>query len=330
MVTFLSGGTGTPKLLSGADAVFDPGETVVVGNTGDDVELGGHLVCPDVDTVLYLRGDRLDRDLWWGIADDTATTHEELVSLAESAGFEPGPRYLPDERQTAGRRIARWRRFSGVGEFMHIGDADRAVHLTRTSLLDEGRTLTEATRTLADAFDLTVDLLPMSDDPVATIVHTEEGPMHFQEFWVAHGGEPAIESVEFRGSDEAAATPAVRDALSEPVVVGPSNPITSLGPMLALDGVRETLAETTVVAVSPFVEDTVFSGPADDLLEAEGYEASTAGVAEAYPFADAFVLDDADGTELDRPVVRTDTRMDDEDDATRVARAVRDALEAVE
>ncbi|MFC7142164.1 2-phospho-L-lactate transferase [Halosimplex aquaticum] len=330
MVTFLSGGTGTPKLLSGADAVFDPDETAVVGNTGDDVELGGHLVCPDVDTVLYLRGDRLDREMWWGIADDTATTHEELVSIAEEAGIEPGPRYLPDDRQTAGRRIARWRRFSGVGEFMHIGDADRAVHLTRTSLIDEGESLTEATRVLAEAFDLTVDLLPMSDDPVATIVHTDEGPMHFQEFWVARGGEPNIESVEFRGADEATATPAVLDALADPVVIGPSNPITSLGPMLAVDGIREALAETPVVAVSPFVEDTVFSGPADDLMEAEGYEASTAGVAEAYPFADAFVLDGDDGTDLGRPVVRTDTRMDDEDDAARVARAVNEALEAVE
>ncbi|WP_436932774.1 2-phospho-L-lactate transferase [Halosimplex halobium] len=329
MVTFLSGGTGTPKLLSGADAVFDPADATVVGNTGDDVELGGHLVCPDVDTVLYLRGGRLDRDTWWGIADDSATTHGELVDIAEAAGLGTEPRYLPAERQTAGREIARWRRFSGVGEFMHIGDADRAVHVTRTSLVDEGHTLTEATRALADAFDLTVDLLPMSDDPVATIVHTESGPMHFQEFWVARGGEPAVESVEFRGSEAATATDAALDALADPVVVGPSNPITSLGPMLALDEVAAALAETPVVAVSPFVEDTVFSGPADDLMEAEGYAASTAGVAEAYPFADAFVLDEADGTDLDRPVVRTDTRMDDERDAERVARAAREALEAV-
>jgi LPPG:FO 2-phospho-L-lactate transferase len=329
MVTFLSGGTGTPKLLSGADAVFDPNETTVVGNTGDDVELGGHLVCPDVDTVLYLRGDRLDRETWWGIADDSATTHGELVSLADSVGIDSEPRYLPDERQTAGRTIARWRRFSGVGEFIHIGDADRAVHITRTSLLDEGHTLTEATRTLTDGFDLTVDLLPMSDEPVATIVHTAEGPMHFQEFWVARGGEPEIDSVEFRGAGDATATEAVLDALADPVVIGPSNPITSLGPMLALDGLSDALAETPVVAVSPFVEDTVFSGPADDLMAAEGYDASTAGIADAYPFADAFVLDDADGTELDWPVVRTDTRMDDADDAARVARTVAEALEGV-
>jgi LPPG:FO 2-phospho-L-lactate transferase len=329
MVTVLSGGTGTPKLLSGADAVFDPAETTVVGNTGDDVELGGHLVCPDVDTVLFLLGGVLDRETWWGIDGDTAETHAQLRTLAERLGVEVGPRYLPEDRQTEGRRLARWRRFSGVGEFMHIGDRDRAVHILRTSLLDEGYSLTGVTRRLAAAFGLTVEVLPMSDDPVATVVHTADGPMHFQAFWVAHDGEPAVDRVEFRGSDDAEATEAVLAALSEPVVVGPSNPVTSIGPMLALDGVEAALADTPVVAVSPFVEDRVFSGPADDLLVAAGYEPSTAGVAEAFPFADAFVLDEADGTDLDRPVVRTDTAMDDPADAERVARAVSEAMELV-
>jgi len=329
MVTFLSGGTGTPKLLSGADPVFEPAETTVVGNTGDDIGLGGLLVCPDVDTVLFLRGGELDRDTWWGIDGDTARTHDEMRRLAEAAGLDAGPRYLDDERQTAGRELTRWRRFSGVAEFMHIGDRDRAVHLTRTGLLDEGHSLTAVTATLADAFGLTIDLLPMSDEPVATIVHTADGPMHFQEFWVAHRGEPEIGRVEFRGAGAAEPTDSVRDALQEPVVIGPSNPITSLGPMLALDGFADALADTPVVAVSPFVGNTVFSGPADDLMAAAGYEPSTAGVADAYPFVDAFVLDRADETALDRPVVRTDTRMDDPADATRVARAVEDALEAV-
>jgi len=327
MVTFLAGGTGTPKLLTGADAVFDPAETTVVGNTGDDVELGGFLVCPDLDTVLFLGGDELDRETWWGIADDSAKTHEELLDIAEAAGIESGPRYLDEAAQTGGREIARWRRFSAVGEFMYIGDRDRAVHLTRTGLLDEGHSLTEVTERLADAFDVPWRLLPMSDDPVASIIHTPDGPMHFQEFWVAENGEPAVEAVEFRGTDDASATAEVVTALSEPVVLGPSNPITSIGPMVAIEEIRAALAETTVVAVSPFVEDQVFSGPAAKLLEAEGYEASTAGVAEAYPFADAFVLDESDGTELDRPVVRTDTELTDEDDAARVTRAVASALE---
>ncbi|MFC6733131.1 MULTISPECIES: 2-phospho-L-lactate transferase [unclassified Haladaptatus] len=329
MVTFLAGGTGTPKLLWGADAVFSPADTTVIGNTGDDVELGGLLVCPDVDTVLFSRGGVLDTDRWWGIADDTDETNHALFELAADAGLETGPRYLPDDAQTAGRRLARWRRFSGVAEFMTIGDRDRAVHITRTSLLDEGNSLTEVTQTLADAYGLDISLLPMSDDPVATIVHTQDGELHFQEFWVGHRAAPEVERVEFRGEAEASATKEVLNALSEPVVIGPSNPITSIGPMLAIDEIREALEATTVVAVSPFVEDTVFSGPAAELMAASGYDPSTAGVAAAYPFADAFVLDTEDGTRLDRPVVRTDTRMDTQADSRRVVDAVADALEVV-
>jgi LPPG:FO 2-phospho-L-lactate transferase len=327
MVTFLAGGTGTPKLLAGARRVFDPTAVTVVGNTGDDVELGGLLVCPDLDTVLFDGGDVLDRERWWGIAGDTTATHEELHRLADAAGLADGPRYLDDAAQTAGREIARWRRFSGVAEFMEIGDRDRAVHVTRTSLLDEGRSLTAVTRTLAEAFGLDVDLVPMSDDPVASIVHTDEGPMHFQAFWVARRAGPAVEGVEFRGASEADPSPAALAALDDPVVVGPSNPVTSIGPMTAMDAFRDALADTPVVAVSPFVGNEVFSGPAADLMCGTGREASTAGVAAAYPWVDAFVLDDADDTALDRPVVRTDTRIDGPDDAERVVRAAVEALD---
>jgi LPPG:FO 2-phospho-L-lactate transferase len=336
MVTFLSGGTGTPKLLPGAESVLDPADITVVCNTGDDVEIAGHLVCPDLDTVLFERGGVLDRERWWGVDGDSTETHDELRALSGQAGFDAGPRYLPAERQTEGRDLARWRRFSGVGEFMTIGDRDRAVHLLRTSLLDEGHTLTETARLLAEAFSLEVSVLPMSDDPVATMIHTPEGTMHFQAFWVAHGGEPAVEDVEFRGAngggdggrtDSATPTAAVCDALADPVVIGPSNPVTSLGPLLALDGVPEALAETTVVAVSPFVGEELFSGPAAKLMAAVGVEPSTAGVAESYPFADAFVIDDADATNLGRPTVTTDITIDDTEDSTRVARAAEEALE---
>jgi LPPG:FO 2-phospho-L-lactate transferase len=325
-LTLLAGGTGTPKLLAGVRRLLDPGRVAVVGNTGDDVEIGGHLVCPDLDTVLFDGGGVLDRERWWGIDGDTTATHDRLHELAAAAGLDAGPRYLPPEAQTSGRRIARHRRFSGVAEFMEIGDRDRAVHVTRTGLLDEGHTLTAVTRTLADAFGLDLSLLPMSDDPVASIVHTDEGPMHFQEFWVARRAAPAVEDVEFRGADRATTTAAVRAALSAPVVVGPSNPVTSVGPMVALDGVRAALAETPVVAVSPFVGEEAFSGPAPALMRGTGREASTAGVAEAYPWADAFVLDEADPTDLARPVVRTDTRLDGPDDAARVTRAALSAL----
>ncbi|MFB6113167.1 MAG: 2-phospho-L-lactate transferase [Halodesulfurarchaeum sp.] len=330
MPTFLSGGTGTPKLLRGLEAVFDPESVSVVANTGDDVVLGGLLVCPDVDTVLYGRADELDLDTWWGRDGDSLRTHEEVRRLSDRVGADAGPRYLDPSAQTAGREIARWRRFSAIGEFMHIGDLDRAVHLFRTSLIDEGHRLTTVTDRLREALGVTVDVLPMSDDPVATMIQTPDGEQHFQEFWVANGGEPAVESVSFRGAPSASPTREARSAIRDgTVIVGPSNPVTSIGPMLALDGIEAALQAATVVIVSPFVEDRVFSGPAAALLEATGYDASTAGVAELYPFADAFVLDEADETTLDRPVIRTDTRMDDRTDAIRVLRAVETALERV-
>ncbi|MEY7848297.1 2-phospho-L-lactate transferase [Natrarchaeobius sp. A-rgal3] len=330
MVTFLSGGTGTPKLLDGAGAVFSPEETTIVANTGDDIELGGLFVSPDVDTLLFQGGGVLDRETWWGIDGDTHRTNAALTDLASAADLPTGPQYLPKEKQTDGRDLANWRRFSGIAEFMTIGDRDRAIHITRTSLLDQGYTLSEATQRLAAAFGLEIDLLPMSDDPIASLIHTENGMMHFQEYWVAHRGEPAIDTVEFRGSSSAQPAPGVLEALSDTVVIGPSNPVTSIGPMLALPGFADALAQTTVVAVSPFLGDDAFSGPAGPLMEAVNAEPSTAGLASAYPFADAFVVDEDDAIEFDRPTVRTDIRIDSSEDAKRVVRAVDEAIELVE
>ncbi|MCU4741514.1 2-phospho-L-lactate transferase [Natronoglomus mannanivorans] len=329
MVTFLSGGTGTPKLLDGAAAAFSPEETTVVANTGDDVEIGGLLVSPDVDTLIFQGGGVLDRQRWWGIRDDTHRTHAALNDIASAADLPDGPQYLSEDRQTEGREIARWRRFSGIAEFMTIGDRDRALHITRTSLLDQGHTLSEATDRLADGFGLTIDLLPMSDDPVASLVHTDEGMMHFQEFWVGREGEPDVENVEFRGSSHAEPAPGVLEALEDVVVIGPSNPVTSIGPMLALPGVASALQETTVVAVSPFLGDDAFSGPAGKLMEAVGAEPNTSGLATAYPFADAFVVDERDSTEFSRPTFRTDITIDNRSDASRIVQTVANAIEQV-
>ncbi|GAB3025111.1 2-phospho-L-lactate transferase [Natronobiforma cellulositropha] len=329
MVTFLSGGTGTPKLLDGAAVAFSPEETTVVANTGDDVELGGLFVSPDIDTLLFQGGDVLDRERWWGINNDTHRTNEALMDVAEAAGLETGPQYLADDAQTSGRWLSRWRRFSGVAEFMTIGDRDRAVHITRTSLLDGGGTLSEVTATLARAFGLEYELLPMSDDPVATLVHTDEGVMHFQEFWIDRRAEPAVETVEFRGSTGAQPAPGVLEALEDVVVVGPSNPVTSIGPILSLPGVADALAETTVVVVSPFIGDETFSGPAAKLMDVVGAEASSAGLVTAFPFADAFVIDKGDDVTFSQPTVRTDITIDSPEDAERVVRAVEMAIEKV-
>ena len=329
MVTFLSGGTGTPKLLGGAVDIYDPDSICVICNTGDDIELGGLFISPDVDTVLYERSGMLDRDRWWGISGDTTQTHEHLQRLGEVVDGSGPAAYLPDERQTAGRDLADWRRFSALGEFMEIGDHDRAVHLARTSLLDHGYSLTAVTRALADGFEIRVDVLPMSDDPVASRIETPDGWLHFQEYWVGRGGNPPVTDVEYRGSEHAIPADPVMRALSDPVIIGPANPITSIGPMVAMPEFESALTDTTVVAVSPFVGNRVFSGPAAELMRGVGIEASTAGVADLYPFADAFVLDSADETDLDRPVIHTDTEMNTKTDARRVARATRRALEAV-
>ncbi|WP_265111693.1 2-phospho-L-lactate transferase [Halosolutus halophilus] len=329
MVTFLSGGTGTPKLLDGAAAAFSPEETTVVANTGDDIELGGLFVSPDVDTLLFQGGGLLDRETWWGIKGDTHRTNSALTDIATAMDLPDGPQYLPDDEQTASRELANWRRFSGIAEFMTIGDRDRAVHITRTSLLDQGYTLSEVVQRFADGFGLTIDLFPMSDDPVASLVHTDRGMMHFQEYWVGREGRPTVENVEFRGSSSAEPAPGVLDALNDTVVIGPSNPVTSIGPMLSLSGIADALSQTTVVAVSPFLGDEVFSGPAGDLMEAVNAEPSTEGLATAYPFADAYIVDEDDDTEFDRPTIRTDIEIESRKDAARVIRAIDHAIEIV-
>ncbi len=322
MVTFLSGGTGTPKLLDGAGAAFTPEEITVIANTGDDVELGGHLICPDLDTLLFQAGGVLDRSQWWGIRDDTHRTHSALKDIGAAASLPDEPQYLSPDRQTAGREIANWRRFSGSNEFMTIGDRDRAVHITRTSLLDQGKSLSEVTNILTEGFGAPLDILPMSDDPVASLIHTDDGFMHFQEFWVARNGKPPVTNVEFRGSSNATPAPGVLEALSEPVIIGPSNPVTSIGPMLSLPGFAKALSETTVIAVSPFVDDKAFSGPAAKLMEAVGAAPSTQGLTTAYPFVDAFVIDERDGASFSVPTARTDITIQEPGDAGRVIRAI--------
>ncbi len=310
-VTFLSGGTGTPKLLDGLKLTeVETNEVSVVVNTGDDIEISGNLVCPDVDTVLYTLSGRIDRRRWWGIKGDTHETHESLTSEGTDI-----------ERVTSSRRLGEGRSFSGDGEFMLIGDEDRATHILRTSALDSGKTLTEATQCLADrmGIDDSFRVLPVSDDPVATWIETPDGPEHFQVWWVAHGGEPEVRDVEFRGSDDAAATDSVLEALDAPVIVGPSNPVTSMGPMLAVEGVRDALRETRVVAVSPFVGGEVVSGPAAKLMGAVGLPPSSRGVYEAYSdILDVLVVDSEEpGMDGDTGcrVVSEDTHIDGREDA---------------
>jgi len=296
----LSGGTGTPKLLDGLRKIIPQEDITVVVNTAEDTWVSGNLVTPDIDTVLYLFSDRIDSGKWWGVTGDTFTTHEGMRSL-------------------------------GLDEGMMIGDLDRATHIMRSDLLRRGDTLTAAIRKLAHVFGVTANVLPMSDDAVSTIITTPSGKMHFQDFWVREHGEPDVLDVSIEGICDAAISPAVLEALEEDdeVLIGPSNPITSIGPILALPGMRKILKHKKVVAVSPIIGTEPVSGPAGKLMRSRGFDVSSPGAAGCYgDIADVFVIDERDSAEESDfedsgcRVVRTDTLMKTVDVSVKLAERV--------
>ncbi|MDD3246273.1 MAG: 2-phospho-L-lactate transferase [Methanosarcina sp.] len=262
----LSGGTGTPKLLDGLKEILPPEELTVVVNTAEDLWVSGNLISPDLDTVLYLFSDQIDRKKWWGIENDTFRTYERMQEL-------------------------------GVEESMKLGDRDRATHIIRSNLIRDGASITEATVKLAALFGIEANILPMSDDPVSTCIETLNGVMHFQDFWIGKHGEPDVLGVDIRGVSEASVAKKVMEALEkdDKVLIGPSNPITSIGPIISLPGMRELLKQKKVIAVSPIIGNAPVSGPAGKLMKACGLEVSSMGVAEYYQeFLDVFVFDERD------------------------------------
>lgn len=330
-VTVLGGGTGTPKLLWQCDAVLDRTALTVVANTGDDVEFGDLFVCPDIDACLFAAANRIDTDRWWGLTDDSTAVADALEAYRAGLNLDGTPRYRPPEAQEEGRELARWRRFEPLPEFMVFGDEDRAIHRARAAAIDRGQSLTDITRRLGEMFGVTIDIIPMSDDPVATWIETPEGALHFQDFWVARNGSVPIDAIEFRGIDGAEPTEAVREALSaDAVVIGPSNPVTSIGPIIGLPEVQQRLSSVPVVAISPFIGADAFSGPAAELMEAAGLPVGTAGLEAAYPFVDALILDDDDPTIVNVPSVHTDIRIDDPADGARIWEAIGEAVELIQ
>ncbi|MDK2975247.1 MAG: 2-phospho-L-lactate transferase [Methanofollis sp.] len=290
MISFLSGGTGTPKLLRGMRNLINDDQIAVVVNTAEDMWISGNYMSPDIDTVLYLFAGLLNTETWWGIRGDTFATH----------------RFLDQ--------------FDG-GEFVALGDKDRAVNIARARMLWNGATLTEATAALAKTLGVEARVLPMTDAEVTTYVETDSGPMHFQEYWVRYRGEVDIDGVVRLGEEHPRATPAAIAAIKEAdaVIVGPSNPVTSISPILECEGVREALEEQFVIAVSPFIGDRPVSGPAAALMEARGMEPSSAGTYALYrDFVDVFVQDVRDACEVPGSL-RLDTLMSNERKAEALA-----------
>jgi len=295
----LSGGTGTPKLLVGLKKVFKEEELNIIVNTAEDIWISGNLLCPDIDSVLYTLAEVINKDTWWGIKDDSFHTHKALEQLQ-------------------------------YPEHLMIGDKDRATHIIRSELLRQGKSLTEATAVLARNLGIParIKILPMTDDPasVRTKIRTPEGELHFQEFWVARKGEPDVLDVLFDGIEEVKPTEAVLQTLEKEsdvlVLIGPSNPITSVGPILSLKGIRERLKWKIVMAISPIVGTEAVSGPAGKLMHAKGFDVSPYGVYTCYKdFLDVLVIDKHDDCPVDTgvDVLKTDIMIKKDRDSKRVA-----------
>jgi LPPG:FO 2-phospho-L-lactate transferase len=267
-VTALAGGTGAAKLLRGLAGCLPPPELTVIGNTGDDCEVWGLHVSPDLDTVTYALAGVLDLARGWGRADETFRCLQAMAAL-------------------------------GAPTWFALGDRDLATHLARTRALREGEALTAVTARLARQLGVAARILPMSDAPVRTTIRTPDGTFAFQEYFVRDKALAEVVGVDYEGAAAARPAPGVLEAIvaADLVVVCPSNPVTSIGPILAVPGIADALAATRapVVGVSPIVGGAPVSGPAGRLLRARGLEVSPLGVAGAYaPWLRALVIDDRD------------------------------------
>ncbi|WNY27894.1 Phosphoenolpyruvate transferase [Methanimicrococcus stummii] len=259
----LSGGTGSPKLIDGLRQILPDEEITVIVNTGEDIWSSEVFITPDIDTVLYLFAGILDKTKWWSIVGDTYNTYDQMKEL-------------------------------GQNEFLMLGDRDRAVNLVRTKLMKDGLTLTEATAEIANQFGIKANIIPMSDEIVTSMIETPDGKIHFQEFWVTKKGAPEILSFEYEGAKNAKLSPAAKKILEKEdcVIIGPSNPMTSIGPILALPEIKEILKNKKVIAISPIIGNAPVSGPAGKLMASKGLEVSSKGVAELYQeVVDIFVYD---------------------------------------
>ncbi len=271
-VVALAGGVGGAKLAVGLAAILPPGALSVIVNTADDLSLHGLHISPDIDTVMYNLAGLSNPEQGWGIDGDTTGALDLL-------GRYGGPTWF------------------------RLGDKDMATHIRRTQRLSEGARLTEVTAELCAALGIQNRILPMTDSPVATRVQTPEGELEFQDYFVARGTRPHVTGVRFQGAESAEATPEVAAAIesAEAIVYCPSNPIVSLGPILAIEGIGGRLRRASAprVGVSPIIGGAALKGPAADMLKGLGHEVSARGVAGILSdYLDGFVIDLEDASIL--------------------------------
>jgi len=267
-VTALAGGVGASKLLLGLAEVMPPEDISIIANTGDDIELFGLRICPDIDTITYTLAGVINDQTGWGLKGDSFECLRWLGRYQEASWF-------------------------------NLGDRDLATHIYRTNQLRSGYSLTEVTDDIRRSLGVRSTILPMTDRYTPTRVLTDEGEMHFQEYFVRRRCEPRVQGFHFEDIDSAAPAEGVVTAILEAdaVIICPSNPFISIGPILAVPGVRESLRETraTVVAITPIIGGKALKGPAADMLRDLGYEVSAHAVAEMYAdLLDVFVVDESD------------------------------------
>ncbi len=305
MIVVLAGGVGAARFLQGIVQVVPQEEITVIVNTGDDRDFYGLHVSPDSDIVMYTLAGMVDEKQGWGIRNDTYNTMQQLT------------RY-------------------GDEDWFLLGDRDLATHIHRTSLLRQGKTLSEVTENLRVQLGLQLRILPMSDQPVSTHIQTPAGLLHFQEYMVKRRCADDVQDVLFVGSSAAKPAPGVLDALKQAsaILIAPSNPIVSIGSILAIPGVHDTLheAQGMIVAVSPIVGGAPIKGPADKLMRGLHMDVSALGVARCYrDFLDVMIIDEQDAhlteaiEDLGIPTMVTNTIMSDS--AAKVALA-REVLQA--
>ena len=301
-VLALAGGVGGAKLAAGLEAALPPGDLSVVVNTADDFDLWGLRICPDLDTVMYTLAGIANPETGWGIAGESFGALEMFARYGEDTWFK-------------------------------LGDRDLATHVLRTTKLRSGEPLTRITADLSGALGVESAMLPMCDEPVATVLDTPDGPLEFQDYFVRRRQRDEVLGMRLQGVGDARPTEAVLRALAgaDLVVLCPSNPVVSIGPILAVPGMREALASSSVpkIAVSPIVGGRALKGPADRMLASLGHEVSAVGVSRMYEgLVSAMVIDGVDEGErlrieaLGMRVLVTAVIMRDEQDRVRLAREV--------
>ena len=268
MIVVLTGGTGGAKLIDGLRQVIAPEEITIIVNTGDDLEWWGLYVSPDLDSITYVLAGLLSKERGWGVKGDTFYCLQAMGELGQPIWF-------------------------------HVGDRDLAVHLLRSKLLTQGKTLAEATIEIAAKLGVQARILPMSNSRVETRVGTPIGELSFQEYFVQRWYQDPVNSVRFAGIADAEPAPGVIEAIesASAVVIAPSNPVTSIGPILSVPGILDALRQTRapVLAISPIIGGAAVSGPAGILMAAKGLPVSITGVAEAYQdFLKILVVDTRD------------------------------------